>query len=110
MEKLLTFLENSLTAYHACENAKAILDANGFYALKETEDWEFCEGGKYYVVRGSALIAFTVGELDNFAYKLTASHVDSPALKLKENHLLEKQTFQLINTIQQFYLTKQKLF
>ena len=97
MEKLLTFLENSLTAYHACENAKSILDANGFYALKETEDWEFCEGGKYYVVRGAALIAFTVGELDNFAYKLTASHVDSPALKLKENPVIRKNGYAVLN-------------
>ena len=86
MNKLLTFLQNSYTPYHATENAKNLLLENGFIPLKETEDWILNEGGKYFVERGgSALIAFTVENLDGFAFKIVASHTDSPALKIKEN-------------------------
>ncbi len=86
INSLIDFLQNSLTAYHACENAKSLLLARGFTELSEREDWNLEGGGKYFVQRGgSSLIAFTVGGLDEFAYKIAASHFDSPALKLKEN-------------------------
>ena len=81
----MSFLKNSLTAYHACENEKNILLENGFIPLLETEDWEIAEGGKYFVTRGGALVAFTVGSLDEFTYKIASAHNDSPVLKLKEN-------------------------
>ena len=97
METLLDFLKNSLTAYHACENAKARLVENGFSPLKETEDWELSEDGKYFVERGGALVAFTVGGLDNFSYKIVASHVDSPALKLKENPVQKSAFYATLN-------------
>ena len=88
INSLIDFLQNSPTAYHACDNVKKILSSRGFAELKETEDWEIQSGGKYFVTRGgSAIIAFTVGELDEFSYKIAASHTDSPALKLKENSL-----------------------
>lgn len=85
-DRLIEFLNASYTAYHAVENASDLLLKNGFVPLSETEDWTLAEGGKYFVVRGgSALIAFTVGDLGRFAFKIIASHTDSPALKLKEN-------------------------
>jgi aspartyl aminopeptidase len=59
---------------------------NGFLQLLETDDWTLCEGGKYFVVRnGGSIIAFTIGSLDRFSYKIAAAHTDSPALKLKEH-------------------------
>ena len=82
---LTEFLKNSPTSYHAQENAKAHLLEKGFQRLAWREDWELCEGGKYFVERSGSLIAFTVGGLDNFSYKITASHTDSPMLKLKES-------------------------
>lgn len=83
---LTEFLKNSPTAYHAKENVKAFLIDNGFRPLPWREDWEICEGGKYFVERGAgSLIAFTVGGLDNFSYKIVAAHTDSPMLKVKEN-------------------------
>lgn len=86
INRLLDFLETSYTAYHAVENAKQLFLGNGFIALSETDDWAIEEGGKYFVERnGSSLVAFTVGALDDFSFKIVASHTDSPALKLKEN-------------------------
>ena len=82
---LISFLKNSHTAYHACENEKNALLKGGFIALSESDDWAIEEGGKYFVARGGALIAFTVGSLDNFTYKIASAHNDSPVLKIKEN-------------------------
>ena len=86
---LTEFLKTSPTAYHAQESAKARLVENGFLPLSWREDWELAEGGKYFVERAGSLIAFTVGGLDNFSYKITASHTDSPMLKVKENPALK---------------------
>ncbi len=87
---LLEFLENSPTAYHAAKNVEERLLARGFTPLYEREDWEICAGGKYFVSRGgSSVIAFIVGSLDEFAYKIAATHLDSPALKLKANPLVK---------------------
>ena len=84
--RLTEFLNASYTAYQATENARQLLLENGFLPVSETEDWALEENGKYFVDRnGSSLVAFTVGALDDFSFKIVASHTDSPALKLKEN-------------------------
>ena len=97
MEKLNAFLEKSYTAFHAVENAKALLDGQGFTPLSETDDWALEEGGKYYVTRDGAMIAFTVGSLSDFSYKIVASHTDSPALKLKENPVQKSAFYATLN-------------
>ena len=98
MDKLISFLKSSLTSYHACENVASILKDNAFTQLFENQDFQLCEGGKYFISRAGAIIAFTVGGLDNFSYKITASHLDSPALKLKENPTLSKGNCFTLNT------------
>ncbi|MBQ8320326.1 MAG: M18 family aminopeptidase [Clostridia bacterium] len=95
--QLMQFLESSYTAYHAVENVRAMLLQNGFSPLLETEDWILEENGKYFVERGGAIIAFTVGDLDRFTFKLVASHTDSPALKLKENAVQKVEAYQKLN-------------
>lgn len=95
---LKEFLQYSYTAYHAVARAKAFLSERGFSPLKESEDWEIEEGGKYYVERnGCALIAFTVGNLDQFAFKIAAAHVDFPALKIKENPIMSTESYEKLN-------------
>ena len=97
-DALIDFLKNSPTAYHACENVANVLEERGFTRLSETEDWALCENGKYYVIRdGSSLVAFTVGNLDDFSYKLAVSHTDSPALKLKENPIVKSNGCAMLN-------------
>ncbi len=98
MDKLISFLQSSLTAYHACDSVATLLKDNGFVPLSEREDFQLCEGGKYFVSRSGAIIAFTVGGLDNFSYKIAAAHLDSPALKLKENPIISKGNCFTLNT------------
>ncbi len=98
IHSLLDFLQNSPTAYHACENVENVLLSRGFVKLYETEDWEITTGGKYFVSRGgSSIIAFTVGSLDEFAYKIAATHLDSPALKLKAHPLVKSGAYATLN-------------
>ncbi len=97
MRDLLDFLSTSYTAYHAVDNAKALLVENGFEELLETEDWEISDGGKYFVSRGSAILAFTVDGLDRLSFRIVASHLDSPALKIKENPVRKAEVYTTLN-------------
>ena len=96
IKKLTDFLNSSYTAYHAAENAEALLIENGFTRLSEKSEWDIKKGGSYYFVRnGSALVAFKVGSADYF--KIAASHVDSPALKIKETPLIKENGYIKLN-------------
>ncbi len=85
-EGLLQYLNESPTAFHAVENAAAILTESGFRELKETEAWSLEKGGRYFVVKNSsAMIAFTVGKGDpaKEGFHIIGAHTDSPGLKIK---------------------------
>ena len=97
LDNALAFIERSLTPYHAQEAAKEMLCAHGFSPLSETQSWKIEKGGKYYITRGGALIAFTVGNTERLHFKMTASHVDSPALKLKANPVMQKDGCATLN-------------
>ena len=93
--RLREFLKTSYTAYHAVENAAALLEQDGFLRLDERQAWTLEEGGKYYVTRGGGLIAFRY-RAGNF--RIIASHTDSPCFKLKENAALSDASFTRLNT------------
>lgn len=85
-ENLLTYLNDSPTAYHAVENAAKLLTQNGFAELKETESWSLKKGGKYFVTKNqSGIVAFTIGNGDiaREGFRIIGAHTDSPCLKIK---------------------------
>ncbi len=85
-KKMLEFIENSPTAFHAVENVKAELLKYGFVEIYEGAKWNIEKGKGYFLSRNnSSLIAFKVPEGDFEGFMISASHSDSPALKLKEN-------------------------
>lgn len=85
-EKLLNFLKESPTAFHAVDNMKTRFLEEGFVELKEQEHWHLEKGGRYFVMRnGSALIAFSVPQQEVWKFHITASHSDSPSFKIKED-------------------------
>ena len=88
--QLFDFIRKSPTAFHAVENIHAELEEAGFQYLHERENWKIEPGGAYYTVRGgSSLIAFRVPATCAGAFRIIASHSDSPALKLKPNAEME---------------------
>lgn len=84
-QKLLNFIRQSPSCYHAVENIALELKKQGFVQLPENRPWAVEPGGRYFVARnGSSIIAFTAPEhFERFL--IIAAHTDFPAFKLKEN-------------------------
>ena len=88
--EMFSFIEKSPSCFHVIQNLRERLDAEGFEALEENEDWSvrrgIRNGGKYYVVRNdSSLIAFQIPDGQAKGFHMAASHSDSPSFKIKEH-------------------------
>ena len=90
----IDFIDRSPSAFHAVENACAMLTEKGFERLNEHEAWNLVPGGRYFVTRNrSTVIAFTLPQGAFTHFQIVASHSDSPSFKLKptsENAVCEK--------------------
>jgi aspartyl aminopeptidase len=81
---LLSYIEDSPTAYQATDEAAKRLDAAGFTRLSETEEWDLNPGGKYYVTRnGASFLAFILPRGEIHHGTVLGAHTDSPGLKIK---------------------------
>lgn len=103
IKELMEFLDESLTSYHAVENAARSLNAAGYARLQENMPWKPERGGAYYAVRNdSSLMAFcvpdcAVSEIKGF--HIYAAHSDSPAFKIKENpEMTKEEVYLTVNT------------
>ena len=80
----LQFLSKSPTVFHASREISNRLAEADFTPLKEGERWKFEPGKGYFIVRGDTLVAaFRIPKKAPFSAVILASHIDSPALKLK---------------------------
>ena len=88
-DELIAFLNESHNEYLAANVIRNILSKSGFKEIKENETWNLKENSRYFFLRnGNSLVAFVTPYKLNkseFYYKIISSHLDSPALKLKEN-------------------------
>ena len=97
-KKVIELIDKSPTAFHVVENARAILDSQGFTGLKESDVWSLVAGGKYYVTRNdSSIIAFTIPKKDYAGFRIIASHSDSPCPKLKEDYEMDRCGYVRLN-------------
>ena len=87
IDRLLRFLAQSPTPFHATSNARSRLETAGFVALSESDSWEGLKAGSYYVTRNdSSLIAFKLNQTpEDHGFRLVGAHTDSPCLKVKPN-------------------------
>ncbi|MEE9426446.1 MAG: M18 family aminopeptidase [Methylococcales bacterium] len=88
VKKLLDFIDNSPSPYHAVNTMVEKLQDYQFERLDEKQKWSIKPGGRYYVCRdGSSIIFFVSGEkpLTETGYKILGAHTDSPGLKIKPN-------------------------
>lgn len=90
-EKLCQFIQASPSCFHAVEEIKKQLHENGFEELSENKKWILNKNESYYVTRNnSSIIAFKIGnELEDYGFKMSASHSDSPTFKIKQKAELE---------------------
>jgi len=93
---LLKFLKHSPTPFHAVTQMVEMLDEHGYVRLREADSWTLEKMGRYYVTRnGSALIAFTAGDLDwlRNGIRMVGAHTDSPCLKVKTRPEMVRHSF-----------------
>ena len=84
LEKFVHFLNRSPTVYHAAREITAQLAEADFTPLCEGERWKLEPGKGYFVVREDTLVAaFRLPKKTPDSCVILASHVDSPALKVK---------------------------
>lgn len=93
-----TFLDNSKTEREACAYAESLLKAKGFHRWTAGDPVK--AGDKIYTVnRGKAIVAAVIGsEPLTDGIRLTAAHIDSPRLDLKQSPLYEDHELALFKT------------
>jgi aspartyl aminopeptidase len=84
---LCAFIDRSPTPFHVCETVAAELEAGGYRRLLETQAWP-TEPGRFYVVRGGSLVAWSSesSTAPHDAFRVVGGHTDSPNLRLKQHH------------------------
>ena len=83
INKLLSFIDNSPSAYHAIAQVKAELIQNGYTEVTLKDSKAITDGGKHFVISGgSSIIAF---EGRGNGFMIAASHSDSPCFRVKNS-------------------------
>jgi len=82
---LCAFIDGSPSPFHVCRSVGAELEDAGFVQLSERISWPSAPG-KFYVVRGGSLVAWTSSESPTDAFRVIGGHTDSPNLRLKQHH------------------------
>ena len=84
-KEMLSFIEESPTAFHAAANVEEILKKEGFQRLESLVNEKLAPGGRYYTMQnGSAVIAVRIPESKAAGFRIVASHSDAPCFKVKE--------------------------
>lgn len=67
MDKICSFLNQSVSPYHAVKQVKEALKVAGFQSLEEENLWQLEPGKNYYVTRNeSSLLAFSCQKKNRF--------------------------------------------
>ncbi len=91
---LCEFVDASPSPFHVCATIAGAL--TGFTQLHEADAWP-AEPGKYFVVRGGSLIAWSSdGVADDAPFRIVGGHTDSPNLRVKQHPDLESAGWQLV--------------
>jgi len=96
---LCAFVDASPSPFHVCATVAAELAENGFTELRETDAWPSAPG-RYYLVRGGSLIAWSTegpaGDGPSAPFRIVGGHTDSPNLRVKQHPDLVSAGWQLV--------------
>ncbi len=86
-DRLLRFVDESPTPFHACQSVAAALDEAGWTRIDERDPWP-TEPGRRYLVRAGSLVAWSdeTASAPTDRFRVVGGHTDSPNLRLKQNH------------------------
>jgi aspartyl aminopeptidase len=92
---LLAFLSASPTPFHAVASSTERLQAAGFRAIAETDDWSSLAPGRYaFVHGGSSVLAFVIPQGKSIhGFRIVGAHTDSPNLRLKPTPEYKKEGY-----------------
>lgn len=100
VQGFLNFINQSPTAFHCVDKVKETLLSSGFKELKESHKWHIEPLGKYFVIKNASCIAaFAVGGkyINGNGFALTATHTDSPHLRVKPASKREESGYLQVN-------------
>ncbi|WP_084721605.1 M18 family aminopeptidase [Rhodococcus marinonascens] len=93
---LCTFVDASPSPFHVCATVSTSLTGNGFTELYETDSWPG-EPGRYFLVRGGSLIAWSTEQVSRTApFRIVGGHTDSPNLRVKQHPDLPSAGWQMV--------------
>ncbi|MEA5018234.1 MAG: M18 family aminopeptidase [Erysipelotrichaceae bacterium] len=97
---LMSFIDDSPTAFNCVANICSLLTKAGFERLSEKDEWNIKKGSKYFVVRNdSSIIAGVINDpSDNKGFNIVASHSDSPGFSLKPGSEISENGYIKLNT------------
>ncbi len=99
MNSFIEFLSHSPTVWHAAKTISSHLLKGGFSPLHEEQAWPLEPGRAYFVTRDDALIAaFRLPRKQPKKTLLLASHLDSPALKIKPHPQRSTHSIEQLST------------
>ena len=94
---LCAFIDASPSPFHACAEAGVRLEAAGFSLVAETDAFPR-HPGRYYLIRGGSLIAWSTEGAGGPAtpFRVVSAHTDSPNLRIKPQPDLARAGWQLL--------------
>src|SRR4051794_2561003 len=94
---LCSFIDASPSPFHVAETVASRLEAGGFRRLREVDAWPR-EQGRYYVIRGGSLVAWSNEGAEGAAapFRTVGGHTDSPNLRVKQHPDLCRAGWQLV--------------
>jgi aspartyl aminopeptidase len=97
---LCAFIDASPSPFHACAQVGQLLESAGFTLVAETDEFP-TEPGRYYLIRGGSLIAWsnegTAGARGPATpFRIVGAHTDSPNLRIKPLPDLARAGWQLL--------------
>lgn len=98
-QNMLDFIKQSPASWQACHTAAKLLTAAGFTEVTSKDLQNSKTGDKHFItINGSSLIAWSVGK-SNYkkGARIWGSHLDSPALQIKPNSLIEREGIYIVN-------------
>jgi aspartyl aminopeptidase len=94
---LCSFIDASPSPFHVTETVASRLEVGGFRRLREVDNWPAAQG-RYYVVRGGSLVAWSNEGAEGAAapFRVVGGHTDSPNLRVKQHPDLSRAGWQLV--------------
>jgi len=96
-DDLCGFIDASPSPFHVCATVASALDVSGFTRVREIDAWPR-EPGRYYVVRGGSLMAWSTEQARDAttAFRIVGGHTDSPNLRVKQHPDLSRAGWQVV--------------